>query len=248
MVPGLARGGSATVKRRSPSCLFCAVAILAVVGLVTAGCGGGAGNDFAGTTVPTTTTAATTTSAPTTTTSTSTTQEREPCWQRDPQAECSESEYVWELLTGVDLAAKEWNNTNLEWIAKSNDPEVGMTEFIEASGQALDSQTKLVITIRFAIDALPTADLQEAFRPLEEHFQARLDALRILLTEVSSGTQEELEKALADYREVCSPDEAIRMLETVLYHPTVAAILAAEGVEASEIIELLSETSLGTQD
>ena len=119
-------------------------------------------------------------------------------------------------------------------------------DFFEASQSLIEDQTNLVLVLRQRIDALPSEDLRRAFGPLEDHFQQRLDALRPLVTASMSGTQQEMDEALAVYRETASPEAALGMIEAILLDPTVESILRGQGIEPSQILDLFEETFLGS--
>lgn len=155
------------------------------------------------------------------------------------------------VLEEVARLTRAWNSNALEWITALYDPDVSLAEFNEVSLATVQSQAAVVAGFRIAVSGLPEGDLQEAFDPIVHHYQARFDALHLLIAASMGSSERAFEDALSAYQDKSNPNAAGNLLRTVFEHPSVMRLLEYDtevnGLTATpqEVVDALVRTMSG---
>ncbi len=141
-----------------------------------------------------------------------------------------------------------WNGNQLEWGLALQDPDLSLEEFTHVSNETLQSQAAVVSGIRLAVRKLPSSQLEAAFQPIVDHYQARFDALIPLIAASISGPEGEFQRSLAAYLEVVDPAAVARVLRSVFEDDSVMELIlhdaAEKGVDGDprEILDAFLDT------
>lgn len=131
-----------------------------------------------------------------------------------------------------------WNQNSLRWVTAWQGPEeVSFEEFLQIQAEVEAAQGDLVLELSQAVEALPTAELRQAFGPLADHYATRLAALRTLYTATAQGTGEEINAALSDVQEIVAPSSVLEVLESIYSHPALRSVLERRGTNQDDVLE-----------